>query len=103
MHGGHAAWVTRQPNCMHTLLPGTLTVLARDVRRFQVLNQRYDIVFYYFKNVTTVPGSAGQVGWYAARPAAAEQACMACNRIECGNTRGLSGSRARHTQPREMC
>ena len=31
---------------------------------FQVLNQRYDIVFYYFSNITTVPGSAGQVGWY---------------------------------------
>jgi len=42
-----------------------------------VLNQRYDIVFYYFKNVTTVPGSAGQAGWCAARPAAAEEARMA--------------------------
>lgn len=30
---------------------------------FQVLNQRYDIVFYYFSNITTVPGSKGQVGW----------------------------------------
>ena len=32
-------------------------------RSFQVLNQRYDIVFYYFSNITTVPGSKGQVGW----------------------------------------
>ncbi|KAK9832504.1 hypothetical protein WJX81_002657 [Elliptochloris bilobata] len=30
---------------------------------FQVLNQRYDIVFYYFSNVTTVKGSSGLVGW----------------------------------------
>ena len=34
-------------------------------RSFQVINQRYDIVFYYFSNVTTVPGSKGQVGWCA--------------------------------------
>jgi hypothetical protein len=39
---------------------------GRVARSFQVLNQRYDIVFYYFSNITTVPGSAGQVGWCAA-------------------------------------
>ena len=38
---------------------------ACGARSFQVLNQRYDIVFYYFSNITTVPGSKGQVGWCA--------------------------------------